>query len=196
MPIQTSPEGYEPEVMTGPGVLFVALYGTPLPTSWDTGTTPLDSNFTEVGFTTGGHEWTFATEKQEIKVAERIRPIRYQAGSATATWTFTLAQYSPDNIRLAVPGATIDDTSVPGTIKVTMPKSAGLTRYSLVHVSESGKVVHVLAKCYLTMTGSSAFGAVDSTDVAAIEIEASLEENSNGDDAYILFDDALYSVSS
>ena len=77
-----------------------------------------------------------------------------------------------------------------------MPKTAGTDRYTLVHVSESGKVVHVLVKCFLTMTGSSTFGAVDSTDVAAVTVEASLEENSAGDDAYILFDASVFAVSS
>lgn len=187
-----TPVGSEPEVMTGPGVLYVAPFGTALPADFDD---TLNTAFVEVGFTTGGHEWTFSTDKQEIKVAERIRPIRYQAGSATATWSFSLAQYSPENIRLAVPGATVENT-VGGSVKVTMPKTAGSDRYSLVHVSESGKVVHVLAKCYLTMSGSSTFGAVDSTDVAAITVEASLEENSAGDDAYILFDEALFGAAS
>lgn len=186
-----TPEGAEPEVITGPGALFVAPYGIPgstPPTEFD-GT--LDTNFVEVGFTTGGHEWTFSTEKQEIKVAERLRPIRYQAGSTSAMWSFALAQYSPENLQLAIPGAEIE-TTLGGTVKVTLPKTAGDQRYTLVHRSESGKVTHVLMKCFLTMTGSSAFGAVDSTDVAAITVEASLEENSGGDDAYILFDESVY----
>lgn len=187
-----SPVGSEPEVVTGPGVLYVAPYGTALPEDFND---TLDPEFVEVGFTTGGHEFSLETEKQEIRVAERLRPIRYQAGSTNATWTFALAQYSPESLVLAVPGTTIT-TTAGGSVKVTFPSSAGDERYTLVHQSESGKVLHVLVKCYLTMTGSSTFASVDSTDVAAITIEASIEENSAGDDAYVLFDESVYAVSS
>jgi hypothetical protein len=187
-----SPVGAEPEVSTGPGALYIAPYGTALPEDFDD---TLNAAFTEVGFTTSGHEFTFSTEKQEIKVAERLRPIRYQAGSTSATWVFTMAQYSPDNIQLAVPGATVTSTAG-GSVKVTLPKTAGTERYTIVHKSESGEVVHVLVKCMLSMTGSSTFSAVDSADVAGIQVEASIEENSAGDDAFILFDESVYSWSS
>lgn len=183
-----SPIGSESTVSTGPGVLLLAPYGTALPADFDE---VLPAGYTEVGFTTSGHEFTFSTEKQEIKVAERLRPIRYQAGSTSATWVFTMAQYSPENIALAVPGATVE-TTPGGSVKVTLPKTAGLDRYTLIHKSESGKVVHVLVKCMLSMTGASTFGAVDSADVAGIQVEAAIEENSAGDDAYILFDEAVY----
>ena len=85
-----TPVGSEPEVITGPGRLLVAPFGTALPADFDD---VLDAAFVEVGFTTGGHEFTFSTERQEIKVAERLRPIRYQAGSTSAMWSFALAQY-------------------------------------------------------------------------------------------------------
>jgi hypothetical protein len=188
-----SPEGLEPEVSTGPGVLLIAPYGTALPDELSDYPATLDPDFVEVGFTTSGHEFVFSSEKQEIKVAERLRPIRYQAGSTSATWTFTMAQYSPSNIALAIPGATVT-TTVGGAIKVTLPKTAGTNRYSLVHVSESGLVMHVLAKCLLSMTGSSTFGGVDSADPTGITVEASIEENSSGDDAYILFDESVYAT--
>lgn len=187
-----SPTGAEPEVVTGPGKLYVAPYGTALPEEFDD---TLDPEFVEVGFTSSGHEFTFSTEKQEIRVAERLRPIRYQAGTTSATWVFTMAQYSPENLALAVPGTTVT-TTAGGSVKVLLPKTAGLERYTLVHKSENDKIVHVLVKCMLGMTGASTFGAVDTADVAGIQVEASIEENSAGDDAYVLFDEATYAVSS
>lgn len=187
----TSPTGAEPEVLTGPGNLYIAPYGTALPTTFDEA---LNAAFTELGFTTSGHGFTYSTDKVEVRVAERLKPIRYQAGSTSAMWTFSLAQYSPLNLEKAIPGATISTAT--GTVKVTLPKTAGQDRYSLIHVSESGRVVHVLTKCYLTMSGESSLGAVDSGDPLAISVEASIEEAAAGeDDAYILFDDSVFSAS-
>lgn len=187
-----TPIGDEPEVITGPGALYVAPFGTPLPAEFDD---TLNAAFTEVGFTTSGHEWNYTTERQEIRVAERLRPIRYQAGSTTATWGFTMAQYSPESLKLAIPGTEVE-TTVGGTVKVTLPKTSGLERYTVVHKSESGKIVHVLVKCMLSMSGASTFGSIDSTDIAGLQVEAAVEENSGGDDAFVLFDESVYEWSS
>ena len=195
-----SPTGAEPEVLTGPGSLLIGEYGVVvLPTDTDFATWPITdpesvfSGFTELGFTTSGHGFTYSTDKVEVRVAERLRPIRYQAGSTSAMWTFSLAQYSPSNIAKAIPGAVV--TAGTNAVKVTLPKSAGTTRYSLIHVSESGQVVHVIAKAYLTLSGEATMGGVDSGDPLAISVEASIEEAATDeDDVAIYFDDSVFSV--
>lgn len=190
----TSPTGDVGELLVGAGNLYIAPYGTTLPVDFDD---TLDAAFTELGFTTSGHTWSYQSSPSELRVAERLRPVKFVPGSSTASFSCTLAQYSPANIQKAIPGTEVAASVSGDSVKVTIPKAAGQERYSLIHVSESGLVVHVFTKCLISMSGESAFSSVDSADVAGISIEASIEEAGVGeDDIFILFDSASYDTGS
>lgn len=186
-------------VRTGPGRILLAIYGTPLPTDHDG---VLDAAFQEVGFTSGGSSLGISQDRVPVRVAERIREIRNQAGASSLIFSFSMVEVSPVNLAKVIAGGvalTGDGTTatanglIPavGTTVFSFPKTTGSQRYSLVWEASDGKERLVLARCFVTAAGDLTNGPVDSGDPRALPIEAAVEENSGGEDAYWLFESAL-----
>lgn len=185
-------------VRTGPGRILLAPVGTALPTDFNAA---LDAAFVEVGFTTSGSTLGITQDRLPVRVAERLREIRNQAGASSMVFSFTMVQISPANLaRVIAGGTTITGTGANGygadTTVFIFPKTTGSQRYSLVHESEDGRERTVLARCFITAAGDLVNNPVDSADPRGLPIEAAVEENSDatlggGNDAYMLFDTTL-----
>lgn len=185
-------------VRTGPGRILLAPVGTLLPLDHNDA---LAAAFVEVGFTTGGSTLGITQDRLPVRVAERLREIRNQAGASSMVFSFSMVELSPVNLAKVIAGGVVTEAGgtlpnaggvvAAGTTAFTFPKSTGSQRYSLVHESEDGLERTVLARCFITAAGDLVNNPVDSADPRALPIEAAVEENSNGPDAYILFDAAL-----
>jgi hypothetical protein len=96
------------QVVSGPGLLYVASVGTAEPTS---ATATLDPAFREVGYTTEGTTLKYSIKNEALMVAEEFDPIRYQTTSREGSVAFTMAQSDVQNLALALNlGPTVADT--------------------------------------------------------------------------------------
>jgi hypothetical protein len=175
----------------GPGEIFMGLTtAVTLPVELPQDT-PFDADLVSVGFTTSGNSLSIGTERIPVRVAERLREIRFKAGPSSAMLAFSMAEVSPVNIARAIPGATTTVTTA-GSTRVAMPKTAGTERYTVVWVAEDNLVACVLSRCFVSTTGELTNGPADSGDPAALSIECAVEDAGAGvDDLYWLFDSAL-----
>src|SRR4051812_7208957 len=98
MPITNEVVGDADQVRIGPGKLWVAPFGTPLPVTL--AATP-DSAFRELGFTTEGSVVSYTQTSEGVEVAERLRPIKQIITGVEMTFEVTLAQLNPENLQLA-----------------------------------------------------------------------------------------------
>lgn len=180
--------GNADQVRVGPGKLFIAPFGTDLPTAL--GAT-LDPAFKEVGFTTEGSALTYSQSSEGVEVAERLRPIKNVITGVEMSFEFTMAQLSPENLRLATnaPASSITVDATSQDVTFTWPKSGGTQRQSIVWVSDDDLEMLVLAKCFAG--GDVTIPRRKGTEPAAVGVTFTVEENPDGDDAYLVVDAAL-----
>lgn len=173
-------------VRLGPGALYVAPYGTTLPTTVDA---VLDPAFREIGFTVDGSALTYSQTSDGVTVAERLRPIKSIITGVDMSFEFTMAELSPENLALAMnaPAANIVTTADQTTFK--WPKAGGTSRASIVWRADDDLELLVLAKAFAG--GDITIPRRKGTDPAAIGVTFTVEENSGGDDAYLIFDSSL-----
>lgn len=178
----------------GPGEIFMGLtQDVTLPAELP-GDTAFDTSLVSVGFTTGGSSISLSTERIPVRVAERLREVRFKPGPSSAMIGFAMAEVGPKNLQLAIPGATVEQTTA-GSTRVVMPKTAGNERYTVVWVSEDSLVACVLSRCFVSMTGELVAGPADSGDPAALTVECAVEDAGPGvHDLYWLFDASLSDV--
>lgn len=86
-------------VEIGPGLLYVAPYGTTEPT---TAEAVLDAAFREVGYTEDGSTFEYEISNEPIDVAEEFDPIKYMTTSRRASITFQMAEITRQNLALAL----------------------------------------------------------------------------------------------
>lgn len=193
-----SPQGNSNLVRTGPGRILIGPVGsTTLPAAWDE---VLDTDLVEIGFTTGGSNLSITQERLPVRVAERLREIRNQAGASSMVFSFTMAEISPANLAKVIAGGTVTAaagttpnglTVGAGTTAFTFPKTTGQQRYVVVHESEDNRERTVLARCFITAAGDLTNNPADTADPRGLPIECAVEDNPTGEDAYILFDSSL-----
>lgn len=102
----------------GPGILYVALVGTPEPASL---TASWDGAWTQLGYTFEGHAFTFTTETEDIEVAEELLPVATVDTKQTGTVAFTLAELTARNLQRALNGGTIFDAGSYVTFEPPLP---------------------------------------------------------------------------
>jgi hypothetical protein len=184
-------EGNADLVRVGPGKLFVGPFGSALPTTL-AGAVALDTTpgaYREVGFTTEGNSLTYSQTSDGVEVAERLRPIKSIITGVEMSFEFTMAQLSPENLALATnagPGAI---TTTADEITFTWPKAGGTTRVSLIWLADDALEALVLAKCFAG--GDIEIPRRKGVDPAAVGVTFTIEENPDGEDAWLMVDPAL-----
>jgi hypothetical protein len=160
-------------VRIGPGKLWVAPYGTALPTALDD---PPNAAFREVGFTTEGSVTNYEQTSEGVEVAERLRAIKSIITGVELTFEVTLAQLSMENLALAMnaPATAIKTTAEEKIF--TFPKAGGTARVSLIWQSDDNLERQVAVKCFAG--GSISIPRRKGVEPAAVNIVFTIEENS------------------
>ncbi|HVM07194.1 MAG TPA: hypothetical protein VM345_01925 [Acidimicrobiales bacterium] len=86
-------------VEIGPGLLYVAPYGTPEPDDADD---TLDAAFRAVGYTEDGSTFEYEITNEAIEVAEEFDPVKYATTGRRASITFQMAEITRQNLALAM----------------------------------------------------------------------------------------------
>lgn len=193
--------GNAEQVRVGPGKLYVAPFETALPVTL---AETLDAEFLEIGFTTEGSELTYSQESDGVEVAERLRPIKTIITGVTMEFEFTMAQFNPQNLKLATNAADDSISETAEEIVFTWPKSGGTSRVSIVWQSDDDLERLVLAKCFAG--GDISIPRRKGVDPAAVGVTFTVEENSVVEttidsvaafrDAYMIWDVDLAQVGS
>lgn len=137
-------------VKVGPGLLYIAAAGTPLPADL---TTAWGAAWTQMGYTEEGHGFTSTPSYDPIEVAEELLPIRYEATGAEYRVEFALAEITAKNFQTAFNGGTLTTSGVGAaqTTKFTPPlATADPIRVALGWQSQDGKERWVWYKCLQT----------------------------------------------
>jgi hypothetical protein len=177
-------------VRIGPGKLWVAPFGTALPTALADAP---NAAFREVGFTTEGSVVNYSQTSDGVEVAERLRPIKSIITGVELTFEVTLAQLSMDNLALAMNAGPTAITETANERIFVWPKSGGTSRVSMIWQSDDNLEREVLVKCFAG--GDIAIPRRKGVEPAALNITFTVEENStvevtiDGDD---LLPDAYY----
>lgn len=110
-----------PNVLVGPGYLFIAPVGTAVPDTTSTSvvagayTSTWAAPWLPLGATEEGTEFSYSTEVEGVEVAEFFDPIRYETVSREGSVTFNLADYTAANLRRALNGGITPPTPTSGT---------------------------------------------------------------------------------
>jgi hypothetical protein len=131
-----NPTFVKPNQNTGPGYLYYAPLGTPLPANTVVGSVFTDawtSPWVWLGATTTGVVWHYNITTSPQEVAESFDPIAYPTTGRTATIDFNLVDYTATKLSIALNGATKTVTGSTSTTltKVTAPAPGTETRYLL-----------------------------------------------------------------
>lgn len=97
------------EILVGPGTLYVADYGEAFPTNAETA---VAGNWVDVGYTEDGVSLGYSADYSDIEVAEEFEAVDTRLTGREGSLSAELAQFSLENLRLALGGGTI--TAVPG----------------------------------------------------------------------------------
>lgn len=165
--------GNAEQVRVGPGALYVAPFGTALPTTLG-GT--LNAAFVEVGFTTEGSNLSYSQTSDGVEVAERLRPITTIITGVEMTFDFIFAQLNPDNLALAMNAGAGSISETTDEVVFTWPKSGGTSRVSIVWQSDDDLERLVLAKCFAG--GDISIPRRKGVEPAAVGVTFTVEENS------------------
>jgi hypothetical protein len=133
---------------------------------------------------------TYSQTADGVEVAERLRPIKRIITGVDMTFEFTMTQLSPENLRLATNSPTSAITTTANEITFVWPKSGGVNRASLLWVADDNLEALILAKCFAA--GDISIPRRKGADPAAIAVSFSVEENTAGNDAWQLFDPAVF----
>lgn len=101
-------------VLVGVGTLYAAPAGTAAPSHFEAPSSP----WSDVGYTQDGVTMESEDREQQIEVDQAAEPVKVLAISRDTTISTTLAQFGPDQLKLAFGGGTItvvDPDSVPSS---------------------------------------------------------------------------------
>lgn len=181
-------------VRCGPGKIYVGAFGS-------VGTLPVTlaaaiadatlktAGWRELGFTTEGSTLNYSSSSEQVQVAERLKGIKTIITGVEMNFETTMAEISPENLRLATGASAGAITETEDEIKFVFPKNGGSARTSILWVADDGLEALVLAKCFAG--GDISIPRRKGAEPAAVGVTFSVEENSAGDDAWYLVDPAL-----
>lgn len=106
--------GNPDKVKVGAGLLYVGPLGTVEPTNLTTPWATVDVDWVPIGYTEDGHEFSREPSFEGIEVAEEKLPIRWEKTSETATVSFSAAEITVANLKIAFNGGTV--TTLSGTV--------------------------------------------------------------------------------
>lgn len=105
--------GNPTNIALGPGLLYVAPLGSALPASLDD-TWPVA--WTLLGYTNDGSSQSYAPAYDDVTVAEELEVIDASPTGRTISVSFTLAELTNKNLRIAFNGGTITSVPVAGAV--------------------------------------------------------------------------------
>jgi hypothetical protein len=177
-------------VRIGPGKLWVAPFGTALPTTLAAAP---NAAFREVGFTTEGSVVNYTQASEQVEVAERLRGIKSIITSVEMTFEVTLAQLSLENMAMAMNAGAESIVETTAERIFIWPKSGGTNRVSLIWQSDDNLEREVLVKCFAG--GDIAIPRRKGVEPAALNVTFTIEENASVEvtlDGEDLLPDAFY----
>lgn len=98
------PRGNPTAIALGPGYLFWAVLGSAEPTDL---TTPWDADWIPIGYTQEGSTFSYQPAFEDVEVAEELDPLDSIATSRQIQVSFSAAQVTAANYKLAMNGGTI-----------------------------------------------------------------------------------------
>jgi|SRR6476469_7826502 len=107
-----------PNVLTDPGILYIAPLGTSVPTNTVAGSVFTDipaAAFIPLGATEDGAEFSYSSKVEPIEVAEFLDPIKQVTVAREGGIAFNLAGYTLSNYRRALNGGVAALTPTTGT---------------------------------------------------------------------------------
>ena len=167
--------------VAGTGSIYVATFGAPLPSSWDSA---IPSAYNELGYTNEDGV-TFSDEPTiEKKGAwQSFYPIRIIETARMATAEFKLAQWNTDTLTLAAGGGTVTGA---GTGKKFTPHAAGtVSEWTVVIDRVDGAITDrfVIERCLVTSALETVSNRADLSEMP-VTVEAI---GIDGSDAWFMF---------
>jgi hypothetical protein len=173
-------------VRIGPGKLYWAPIGTPVPsdlaTAWDT-------DWVQLGYTHEGSTFSIAADFQDVTVAEEYEPIAILQVSRTITIKFQLAELTAENLLRAMNGGTT--TTVDGVTTYTPPAAGEFTPAMLGWESDDGLERWVFRR--VIQTGNIEIPRKKAPEKAVIPVEFRAMKPA-GSAAFVWIHDADYAA--
>lgn len=174
-----------PNILTDPGLLWLAPIGTAEPTPTVTGgkfTDALPVAWVPLGATTDGSTFNYSTTVEAIRVAEFFDPIKYSTTERGGSIAFNLANWTLSNYRRALNGgiAALTATGAAGSELTTLePPDPGTEVRAMLLWESTDSTVRLL--CRQVIQGgevSSAFNKAP--NIAAIPCTYNMEIPAGG----------------
>lgn len=154
-----------PNLMTDPGMLWIAAVGTADPTNTVAGSVFTDDPavaYIPLGATEDGTNFSYQTTVEPVRVAEFFDPIKYVTTDRSGSIAFNLADYTLSNYRRALNGGVAALTPTSGTGATALykvePPAPGTEVRAMILWESTDKTLRIL--CRQTIQGgtvSSAF---------------------------------------
>lgn len=110
----------------GAGFLYIAALTSAEPSDL---TTPWDGAWTQIGYTSEGHTFTYGITSEGIKVAEVLGPVRQENTERTITVEFAMAEITATNLIRAMNGG--DSVTGSGIVTVQPPSLRDAVIYKM-----------------------------------------------------------------
>jgi hypothetical protein len=170
----TAPVGNAGTLSLGPGRLFYAPIGTPLPVDL---ADALDTAFKAIGYTEEGSEFSYELSSDPVEVAESLDPLFHRTTGRNGGLTFAMAENTVRNLTLAFNGGVVTRTTS-GAVKYSPPEPGTEVRRSLVWQSEDGEERWVYPQVF--QGGSVSMARRKGSSKATIPVDFRLEKPAVG----------------
>lgn len=180
----TTPNGNAGALALGPGKLFWAPLGTPLPVDL---ADALNAAFKLIGYTEEGSTFNYAITTEPVEVAEEVDRIFTKTTGREGSVDFAMAEVTARNMTLAFNGGTVTRTTS-GAIKYTPPAVGTEVRRILVWQSEDGEERWVYPQVF--QAGSVAMARRKGAAKTTVPVSFALEKPASGGQPFeVYFDD-------
>jgi hypothetical protein len=154
-----------PNLLTDPGFLWWAPFGTVEPTNGGTVagskfTDSLSASYIPMGATAEGSTFSTAVEVEAVIVAELFNPVRYATTGRTSGLAFAMADFTANNLKRANNGGTVATVSGTGATLLTKYEESdpgAEVRCLLVWQSLDDTVRIIMRQCFNSGTIEAAF---------------------------------------
>ena len=168
--------GTPSNISLGPGRLYTAPLGTPLPTALVPPTAEPPGPWSTIGYTQEGSSFSYEFSSEDVEVAESLDPLASRTTSRTGSVTFSMAENTVRNLALAFNGGTVSTAA--GVIAYEPPEPGTERRQMLVFISEDGLELWIFRQVF--QSGSVSMDRRKGADKTLIPVEFALEKPSSG----------------
>lgn len=130
----------------GPGILYVGPLGTTEPTDLTTAWATVDADWTALGYTDEGSEFTYSLDTDDVEVAEEVDKVSTQTTGRASGVNFALAEITATNLQRAMNGGTV--TTGTGMVTFEPPDLGDEQRIMIGWESEDGTERWVYRQCF------------------------------------------------